>query len=462
MVQEVPSEHAEDGETGQREHSSAVTIGKRSSLDTHALIREYFGKEFRKNEPDAWEEGHQRLYNHFREPLEMVPSSLREMIRLYRAIGHGCNAKRHLEAFSDVYWKRIAREEKFYSMRQLGAYADELAALASFFSKRWTETVPSITGLARGIILGVSAFCLRAIGNLPDAMKPMMLSREACKAAGAFYFAAQVASYLSDMSWSMGQQLDQALEYARESVRLADQSQDMFMRRSCRTTVGDVLHQMGRLEDAEAIFKEAESIGAEGQLTSVEGARYCDLLLSKGRYDEVDNRARTALKRETKEKHLLSIARHRLCLGRALVLKWLRDRQGNLDKAKRWLEQALIGLRDARLREDIPWGLMALAELYRHQNKFHLAQESLGEALAVTESCSIRLLEVDCHIEFAHLHFAIHESVGSELPLVEARNSLGKAQQMMKGMGYGRRSEEVAELSRKIEVREKDREAGMN
>ena len=72
---------------------------------------------------------------------------------------------------------------------------------------------------------------------------------------------------------------------AEQSVTYADRSGDAFQRMVKRTTHADALHQAGRRAEAEARFREAEQMQAERQpdyplLYSLQGFRYCDLLLA--------------------------------------------------------------------------------------------------------------------------------------------------------------------------------------
>ena len=69
---------------------------------------------------------------------------------------------------------------------------------------------------------------------------------------------------------------------------------------SNRTTLADALHQAGQLDEAEALFREAEGMQKERQpefplLYSLQGYQYCDLLLSQGEFSEVLRRAAQTL-----------------------------------------------------------------------------------------------------------------------------------------------------------------------
>ena len=45
-------------------------------LDTHPLVREYFGEQLRSERTDAWKECNRRLYNHYRTLAPQLPGEL--------------------------------------------------------------------------------------------------------------------------------------------------------------------------------------------------------------------------------------------------------------------------------------------------------------------------------------------------------------------------------------------------
>ena len=61
-------------------------------LDTHPLIREYFGEQLRSQQTDAWKECNRRLYHYYRTLAPQLPNSFREMEPLFSAVICGCNA----------------------------------------------------------------------------------------------------------------------------------------------------------------------------------------------------------------------------------------------------------------------------------------------------------------------------------------------------------------------------------
>ena len=127
---------------------------KPDSLDTHPLVREYFGEQLRRQFPLAWREGNNRLYMHFTTQARELPSSVEEMEPLFQAIVFGCNAGRETDALHDIYFARIMRGQEMYAANKLGALGPLLSVLSHFFNGGdWSQPVepnpPEHQGLSR-------------------------------------------------------------------------------------------------------------------------------------------------------------------------------------------------------------------------------------------------------------------------------------------------------------------------
>ena len=107
-------------------------------LDTHPLVREYFGEQLRSQRPEAWKECNQRLFSYYRALAPQLPESFREMEPLFLAVICGCNADLYHEALHEVYLPRIQRGNASFAAKVLGARGALLSALAHFFEQgRW-------------------------------------------------------------------------------------------------------------------------------------------------------------------------------------------------------------------------------------------------------------------------------------------------------------------------------------
>jgi tetratricopeptide (TPR) repeat protein len=107
-------------------------------LDTHPLIREFFGEQLRTQQTGAWMECNRRLYHNYRTLAPQLPNSFREMEPLFSAVICGCNAGLFREALHEVYIPRIQRGDTCFAANVLGATGPLLSALVHFFEHgRW-------------------------------------------------------------------------------------------------------------------------------------------------------------------------------------------------------------------------------------------------------------------------------------------------------------------------------------
>ena len=107
-------------------------------LDTHPLVREYFGEQLRVQQTEAWKECNRRLYHYYRTLAPQLPNSFREMEPLFLAAIYGCNAGLYRETLHEVYILRIQRGDASFAANVLGARGALLSVLVHFFeSLRW-------------------------------------------------------------------------------------------------------------------------------------------------------------------------------------------------------------------------------------------------------------------------------------------------------------------------------------
>jgi hypothetical protein len=102
-------------------------------LDTHPLVRGYFGEQLRSQQTNAWKECNRRLYEYYRTLAPQLPNSFREMQPLFSAVICGCNAGLFREAVHEVYIPRIQRGNASFAANVLGARGALLSVLVHFF-----------------------------------------------------------------------------------------------------------------------------------------------------------------------------------------------------------------------------------------------------------------------------------------------------------------------------------------
>ncbi|HWS99547.1 MAG TPA: TIR domain-containing protein [Pyrinomonadaceae bacterium] len=417
------------------------------TLDAHPLVREHFRNHLKQNHPDAWREGNDRLYEHLKNTTKEFPDTVEELAPLYAAVAHACAAGRHQEALNEVYYRRICREQGFFSINKLGAFGADLSALGSFFDPPWQNPVPELTDEAKSFILNHAGLCLRALGRLTEAVQPLQAGLEARIPLKDWGNASISAGNLSQLYLALGD-LRRAVAYAEQHIELADKSGGSFDRIIGEVTLADALFQAGRLLEAEAVFHQAELMQEAYQpqyplLYSLQGFLYCNLLLEQGKYQEVKSRASQTLREAKQQLGLLDIALDLLSLGRAYMLQAQDGKTSDYAQATDYLNQAVDGLRLAGTLDDLPRGLLARSELHNFKGDFSRARADLDEAMSIIVRGEMRLYEADCHLGYARLYVAQGEKE-------RARESWEKAKEMVERMDYGRRKKDVEEIGREL------------
>lgn len=441
-------------------------------LDAHPLVREYLAKHLQQRLPDAWIEGHRRLYEYHKKNAKHLPDTLDEMMPLYQALGHACQAGLHQEALDQVYWARIDRAGEAFSTRRLGATGTNLAAVSNFFERHWDRLTGNITEADQSYLLNDAGFLLRALGRLSEATEPMRTALEAVRSTEDWENAARQASNLSELYLTLGD-IPKSLDFARQGTELAELSGNVLLRLLNRTALADVLHQSGDLVRAESIFRHAEKMQTQRQpsyplLYSQGGFRYCDLLLGKCERKvlllagpqpeskpqrsqamalcrEVQERGDKVLEWRSPSDSLLDIALDHLILGRALLLEAiLRNLPPNvLAQADDHLHRAANGLRHTGEQTWITLGLVARAQLRRVQEHFQDSQKDLDEADQIASRGPMPLRQSDILLERTRLHHA-------QGNLEQAGRTFSRAQSLIEKVGYGRRALELEALRKEV------------
>jgi predicted ATPase len=108
------------------------------NLDTHPLVREYFGEQLRSQRTEAWQECNRRLYEYYRALAPQLPNNFKDMEPLFSAVIYGCNAGLYREALHEVYIPRIQHGSVSFAANVLGARGALLSVLLHFFEHgRW-------------------------------------------------------------------------------------------------------------------------------------------------------------------------------------------------------------------------------------------------------------------------------------------------------------------------------------
>jgi len=426
---------AECGLISCRENQSEIT-NPQPTIDCHPLIREYFAKQLREKRPEAWRKAHRRLYDHLREstPDKSEPT-LDDLQPLCQAVVHGCRAGRANEAWP-LYWTRILRHgRQNFLTRVLGAVSLDTAVLLSFFDSDILMLDDEDARLRLRYQLGVDLSSMREVEGAKKHFEEM---KKEALGSDRYEDAADACGNLSQEALLCGR-FDEALEQAKKSVGYADKSNSTWQRLRRRVTLATVQHNMG-LPEAYSMFLEAEKIVPKWReeenryeeiLWGTMDYNFCDLLLDKGRYNEVRDRASRCLKWAKKGGIKMDIGLALLALGRAEFKKIEQKRETIPENVMTHFHDAIRELRNTGRQNEIARGLISRALVRFVNDDTDGCREDLDEAWQIGKRGSMRL-----HMADALLHGA--RLFRDKAALAEARKLIGKC-------GYRRRDGELAD-----------------
>jgi hypothetical protein len=411
-------------------------------LDCHPLLHEYFGKRLEEGNPEVWRQAHTCLYEYYKNlPEKEFPDTLEEMQPLFHAVAHGCRAGLHQDVLEQVYCNRMRRNERAYVVHYLGAFNEDLSVLAYFFNTPWSIPVKTLGKLQQASLLNWVGYRLHALGFLRAAVEPTYESLKFLVSQHDWIRAASQASNLSELHLLSGS-VNLAIKSAKESIRYADLSDNLFERMARRTTLADALHQLGdraSIRLAFDLFQTAELLQIEREpiykyMYSLQGFRYCDLLLTMGNLEDVVLRATQTLEVSIKYLGLMDISLCKLLLGRAL-------------SQLNYINQAVNGLKDSGYRQILPLGLLARAKIYLQFQDYLKAHADLQEVYDIVKPSGMRLHLTDYHLEMARLLIA-----ESKEPASTIKDHVDKAEKLINDTGYHRRDKELAELKEQLQT----------
>jgi tetratricopeptide (TPR) repeat protein len=397
-------------------------------IDCHPLIREHFAHVMRTSAPDAFREGHSRLFEHYRQSAPEYPDTLEEMTPLFYAVYHGCQAERYQETLDEIYRERILRRDEFYLTTRLGAFGTNLSLLANFFHLPWTEPVSDLPRNDQSWLISHAGLSLQAVGRLSEALNPMRTAAGRRVEEQNWRNAAIEYRNNTTLSLALGN-LSEATTAARQAIEQADRSEDAFSRMASKACLAACLHQFGESAECSSFFEDAERVQRESQpqfpiLYSLAGYFYDDFLLDLGQAAEVLHRAAQTLQEAEARGWLLAIGLDHVALGRAYP-------PGSPESAVH-LDQAVEHLRRAGILIYLPIALLARG-----------TPRDLEEVYRLATRCGMRLHLTDYHLAQARYLLSKGQVSG-------AREHADKAAALIAETGYHRRDRELEELKQAL------------
>ena len=396
------------------------------TFDCHPLVQQYFRA--RARPLSGWRTLHARVSAYLAATCPEWPAGLESLRWLYQSVTHACAAGMPLTAWRRVYVPRIRRGDYYYSTQTLGAFGEDLACISRFFTQRWSRVNGRFRADTQGEILNDTGYRLLAVGRVVDAAPCLAAAMKIRLSIGNTRDAAINASSLS-LAHLMLAEFSQAITAAREGVRLADISGDLFQRVTKRATLARCLSLAGA-DGADATFVKANALHkmlydeetahgkpqfpelhstagfwlSEHQLAPTYAALWRRRLFSKcpspehvrGPTEVLARAGQTLTWSEEQRRAALYRALDHQTIARAsLALALIRDDRHLVDAARESFERAEKLMNRAGQQDHIAGLLLAEAEGLALCGESDRAQWLLQRARGFLQGSDYRLLEFD-------------------------------------------------------------------
>ncbi len=383
----------------------------------HPFIRDFFAEALRKTFPASWREAHHRLYDYYTKlPDHTLPDTLKELEPLLKAVYHGCQADLWQHTFQDVYQARIQRNEEHYLTTALVALSTDLTLLLNFFQTPYSRPVEGLPEETLMSLLHQAESDVLELERVHDAIELMRLRHEHAVNQADWELAACLAEQLSQCLLALGS-IHQAITSARQSVESADKTGTQALKWQTRITLAYALRHAGHseesdtaLHDSHRLFQEHDA-GSMDELPDAHHFMVCDVLLARGRPEDVQQRLTRSISCEEQKSATLRMGIDSLLRG-----KTVEHLEGGhvvrLPSARDALESAVTIFRQAGKQEYVIRGLLARAHLYHTIREFPFAWEDLEEAQELIEWNDMRVYLADYHFEAARVLY--DEYVGED------------------------------------------------
>ena len=454
-----------------------------NAVDTHPLIREWFGERLRQKNQRAYRAAHRRLYEHLRDTTtEGMMPTLRDLAPLYQAIRHGCSADRPKDALSEIYRDRICRYRpdgsgEYYASIMLGADGSNLAAISWFFRKPYELLEPSLAKEDQAFLLNQAAHQLGSQGRLSEAITAERAALRGAESDQNWINASIAANNLCEYELYLGN-IAVAAELAQLAVAHSGRVETYPLRHEA--SIAKVLHMSGRHQEAERKFAYAERLQKRLQpefplLYAAQGYAYNELRLAKHQWVAVRDRALQTLEWGRSEYGLLHRGLDLLALGRAhlgLAIRYVENKElkssvcAYVCNATARFAAAMEDLKSAGRVEEVAHGLLCRVAFRRNVGDWDGVLRDLDEIEEIAEPGSMRLHLCDLALERTRFAFAKREVfaplngwVEGSLPILvkpketersrlqeEASDQLAIAIDLIEKCAYHRRDVEYDEL----------------
>jgi len=362
---------------------------------------------------------------------------LQEMMPLYAAVRHGCQAGRWQEVLGDVFYRRIYRGREGYSWRKLAAFGMNLEAISAFGSPDSYTATPHLTESERAWVLAAMCYSLKALARHHETQRLLPVAIGMAIQQEDWSNASIGARDLTDVHLVVGE-VSKAVRWAAQCIELSDRSS--AFRVISRAVMGMALHSAGAFDAALAAFNDALKVHkaqnpAYPMLYSGQGFQYREFLLNpfwaptQQTIRQAREEAQAALKIYEKASMAgtLDYALDHVTLARTYLL------ENSATSALFHAEKAMALLRDAGYQNHLPYGFLCRAAVRRtwpelQSDSLALVDRDIAEVEQIANCSGMIRWQIEAGVERARLHLACGEEDEAKKKLEETKRLMRKTE----------------------------------
>lgn len=426
--------------------------GALDMLDSHPLLREYFGHHLKMGRKDSWQAANTRLGEHLEQrPAIEFPKSAEALDLLFRAVEHFSHGGQVKRAFS-LLKGRVMHEDAYFPTRHLGLHASVRGCCLVLLQP---EVADALAASERAFLLQQSGYCGRAIGLLADAINNFKAAQVLFEDAQNTVAAGEAAGLLAVTQLYEGS-LKDGLESAQLAVGLSKRQQNKAKEMYALSALGKLQLYSGDSGNARTSLRTTMELLRDPSFQKIPANcaniryRYCELLIAEGEFDEAVKLAREGFAlAENDNAGPTFIA----LLYTAASLAEMGKPRGNLTDVAQWLNRARVDFATGGMDIETVRGELAWAE---YCGRCGLADEcrlALDRAWEIAERGPMRLHMADIRLYRARLFFREQEypwNKNLDGTPRDAKDDLAAAEKLINKCGYHRRDEELADAKAAI------------
>lgn len=442
------------------------------TLECHPLVREYFVASLSEHHC-TYHHAHMRVCTYLLDSiLDNRRPALASLGPMYQAIWHACQAGEQQIACDNIYKKHILNYNEYFSVKMVGAFSDEAAALHAIGGKS-SKLRGDLFPNDRAWIKSQSAYTLRAHARIESASTEMMQSAADYLSIHDLVNASIVTDNASDLKCTLGK-LGDSLELARTAILLAQRAKDTYRAAAAAAGQANTLLAHGDFAEAIQTFQLAE------RLQALDDPRY-QLLYSRPGFlwnecmlhpievlawrmslNEDDERDSPSVCEELslidcvvgrvqsdmrEASILLDVSLNKLIIVLSSILENVLKRTVSASHISmmQYAQEAEASIRKSGRTDQYPLFLRRAAWARWLANDVGGAVENLNEAMEIALRGPMRLEHVDILLYRARLFFR-----GSIYPWKSPQDDLAVAEKLINECGYHRRDQELSDAKRAI------------